>query len=85
MHQGVTRWCMGSLELHGQGPQAALASSSEGLAILEESAVEVEADIGLQAVRETFQHLDEGHLFIIRQLYLALSSLLGSSGGLMTL
>lgn len=57
MHQGVSRRCMGRLELHGQGTQAAFAGSSESLAVLQQCAVEVEADVCLQAVREALQHL----------------------------
>lgn len=60
MHKGVSGRGVRGLELHRQGPQAALAGSSEGLAVLEQGAVEVEADVRLQAVRESFQHLRAG-------------------------
>lgn len=52
---------MGGLESHGQGPQAALSGSSEGLTAVEQVLVEVEADICLQALWETLQHLRVKH------------------------
>lgn len=48
---------MGGLEPHGQGPEAALCGSVERLTALQEVLVEVEADIGLQALWETLQDL----------------------------
>lgn len=48
---------MGGLEPHGQGAEAAVGGAVEGLAALQQALVEVEADVGLQALRETLQHL----------------------------
>lgn len=48
---------MGCLEPHGQGAQAALGGAAESFASLQQALVEVEADVGLQALRETLQHL----------------------------
>lgn len=47
MDQGVPWGGVGGLEAHGQGSQAALGGSVEGLAALQQSLVEVEADICL--------------------------------------
>lgn len=44
---------MRGLEPHGQGPQAALSSPLECLAALEQTRVEVEADISLETLWET--------------------------------
>lgn len=60
MHQRVPRRGVGGLELHGQGSQAALGGSSEGPAMLQQGAVQVQADVGLQALREALQHLERG-------------------------
>ena len=57
MHQRVPRWRMCGLELHGQGAETALRGALEGLAILQQCAVQVEADVCLQALREPLQHL----------------------------
>lgn len=57
--QSVSRGRVGGLEPHGQCPQAAFCGSSEGLAAMEQVLVEVEADICLQALGETLQHLRE--------------------------
>lgn len=48
---------MGGLELHGQGPEAALGGAFEGLAVLQQRAVQVEADVGLETLGEALQHL----------------------------
>lgn len=52
---------MGGLEPHGEGPQAALGGSMKRLTSLEEGLVEMEADIRLQALRETLQDLSVKH------------------------
>lgn len=52
---------MGGLESHGQGPQAAFCGSSKSLTAVEQVLVEVEADVCLQALRETLQHLRGKH------------------------
>lgn len=44
---------MGGLKPHGQRPEAAFCGSTKGLTALEEVLVEVEANICLQALRET--------------------------------
>lgn len=59
--QSVSGGCVGGLEPHGQGPQAAFSGSSKGLAAVEQVLVEVKADICLQALWETLQHLDMKH------------------------
>ena len=60
VHQRVSGWRVRRLELHGQGPQAALGGPSEGLAVLQQRAVQVQTDVGLQALREALQHLRAG-------------------------
>lgn len=60
MDQRVTRGCMGSLELHGQCPEAALGGAFKSLTVLQQRPVQMEADIRLEALRETFQHLGRG-------------------------
>lgn len=60
MDQGVSRGRVGGLEPHGQGPQASLRGPAKCFAALEEVLVEVEADIRLQAFRETLQDLKHG-------------------------
>jgi len=57
--QGVPGWGVGGLELHGQGAQAALGGPAEGPAVLQEAAVEVQADVGLEALGEALQNLRE--------------------------
>lgn len=59
--QSVSGGCVGRLEPHGQGPQAAFSGPSEGLTALEQVLVEVEADICLQALRESLQNLSVKH------------------------
>lgn len=55
--QCVSRGCMGGLEPHGQGPEAAFGSSTKCLTALQKVLVEVKADICLQALWETLQDL----------------------------
>lgn len=57
VNQCVPWWGMGSLELHGQGPQASFGGTAEGFAVLKQGAVEVQAYICLEALWESFQHL----------------------------
>lgn len=59
MDQRVPRRCVGGLELHGQRPEAALGGAFKGLAVLQQGPVQVEADIRLETLGETFQHLGE--------------------------
>lgn len=59
--QSVSRGRVGGLESHGQGPQAAFCGSLEGLAAVEQVLVKVEANICLQALGETLQHLRGKH------------------------
>ena len=51
---------MRGLELDRQRAQAALAGATEGWAVLQQRAVQVQADVGLQALREALQHLRGG-------------------------
>lgn len=60
VHQRVSGRCVRRLELHGQGPQAALGGPSEGLAVLQQRAVQVQTDVSLQALGEALQHLRGG-------------------------
>lgn len=61
MDQSVTRRSMGSLELHGQGPEAAFGGALKSLTVLQQSPVQMEADVCLKTLWEAFQHLrDEG-------------------------
>lgn len=53
MDQSVSRRSMGGLESHGQSPQAAFVGTPKGLAVLEQAAVQMEADVSLQTLRET--------------------------------
>lgn len=53
VHQGVSRGGVGGLEAHGQRPQAALVCPAESLAVLQQGAVQVEADVSLQTLWET--------------------------------
>ena len=57
VHQRVPGWCMRRLELDCEGAQAALAGAVEGGAVLQQRAVQVQADVGLQALGEALQHL----------------------------
>lgn len=57
MDQRVPGGRMGRLEPHGQSPQAALSCPMKCLTAVEEALVEVEADVGLQALWETLQDL----------------------------
>lgn len=57
MDQRVTRGCVGGLELHGQRPEAALRGAFKSLTVLQQGPVQMEADIGLETLREAFQHL----------------------------
>lgn len=59
--ESVSGGCVGGLEPHGQGPQAAFSGSSKGLAAVEQVLVEVKADICLQALWEALQHLNMKH------------------------
>lgn len=48
---------MSGSEAHRQGPQAAFGGSLESFAVVKEIPVEVKADVCLQALRKTLQHL----------------------------
>lgn len=60
MDQCVTGGSVGGLELHGQRPEAALGGAFKCLAVLQQCAVQMEADIGLETLGEAFQHLSGG-------------------------
>lgn len=60
MDQRVARGRVGGLELHGQRPEAALGGALESLAVLQQGPVQMEADIRLETLGETFQHLGSG-------------------------
>lgn len=55
--QRVARGCVGGLELHGQRPEAALGGAFKSLTVLQQCPVQMEADIRLETLWETFQHL----------------------------
>lgn len=57
MDQRVAGRSVGGLELHGQCSEAALGGAFESLTVLQQSAVQVETDIGLEALREPLEHL----------------------------
>uniref|UniRef100_A0A1I8H256 DHHC domain-containing protein n=1 Tax=Macrostomum lignano TaxID=282301 RepID=A0A1I8H256_9PLAT len=56
VHQDVPGGHVGGLELERQSPQAAGAGFPEGGAVLQQVAVQVKADVGLQALREALEH-----------------------------
>lgn len=58
--QRVTRGCVGGFELHGQRPEAALGGAFKSLAVLQQCPVQMEADICLETLWETFQYLGRG-------------------------
>ena len=60
VHQRVPGRRMRRLELDGERAQAALAGAVEGGAVLQQRAVQVQADVGLQALGEALQHLRGG-------------------------
>lgn len=41
MDQSVPWWCVGGLEAHSQGSQAAFVGAAEGFAVLQQAAVQV--------------------------------------------
>lgn len=57
VHQRIPRWRMCGLELHGQGTETTLSRALEGFTVLKQCAIQVEADVCLQALREPLQHL----------------------------
>lgn len=57
VHQRIPRWRMCGLELHGQGTETTLGGALEGFTVLKQCAIQVEADVCLQALREPLQHL----------------------------
>lgn len=57
MDQSVSRRSVSGSEAHRQGPQAAFGGSLESFAVVKEIPVEVKADVCLQALRKTLQHL----------------------------
>lgn len=59
--ESVSGGCVGRLEPHGQGPQASFSGPLKGLTAVEQVLVEVKADICLQALWETLQHLSMKH------------------------
>ncbi len=60
MDQSITRGCVGGLEFHGQRPEAALGGAFKSLTVLQQRPVQMEADICLETLWETFQHLRRG-------------------------
>ena len=60
MDQCVTRGCVGGLELHGQRPEASLGGAFKSLTVLQQRPVQMEANIRLETLGETFQHLGRG-------------------------
>ena len=61
MDQRVTRGCVGGLELHGQRPEAALGGALKSFTVLQQRSVQMEANICLETLGETFQHLGRGN------------------------
>lgn len=58
MDQRISRGRVGGFELHGQRPQAALRGAFESFTVLQQSPVQMQADICLQTLWEAFEHLD---------------------------
>ena len=58
MDQGVARRGVGGLEAYSQRTQTPFVGSPERLAVLEQGAVQVQADVRLQTLWKTFQHLE---------------------------
>lgn len=54
MDQGVSWRSVGGPEAHGQSSQAAFVGAAESFAVLQEAAVQMEADVGLQTLGEAF-------------------------------
>lgn len=57
MDQSVSGRSVSGSEAHCQGPEAALGGSLESFAVVKKIPVEVKADVCLQALRKTLQHL----------------------------
>ena len=57
MDQSVAGRGVGGLEAHSKRTQTALVGSPERLAVLQQGAVQVQADVRLQTLRKPFQHL----------------------------
>lgn len=55
--QSVSRRSVSGSEAHCQGPEAAFGGSLESFAVVKKIPVEVKADVCLQALRKTLQHL----------------------------
>lgn len=55
--QSVPWGSVGRFEAHGQSSQAAFVGASKSFAVLQQTAVEMEADVGLQTLRKTLQNL----------------------------
>lgn len=58
MDEGVTWGCMSSLELHRESPETARTGPLEGWTVVEEIAIEVEANVRLKTLWKTLQDLD---------------------------
>lgn len=58
MDQRVSGGCVGGFELHGQRPQAALRGAFKSFTVLQQSPVQMQADVCLETLREAFEHLD---------------------------
>lgn len=52
--KSVTRWSVGGLESDGQSPQAAFVGATKGFAVLQQTAIQVKADVRLETLRKTF-------------------------------
>lgn len=56
MDKCITRWCVSGFELERERTQTAWAGAVEDGAVLKKVAVEMEADVCLQAFGEAFEH-----------------------------
>lgn len=61
---------MGCPESHGQGSKAAFIGAVKSAAVVQQAAVQVKADVGLETLRETLQNLQENQVQIrIRDMF----------------
>lgn len=60
MHQRVTWWGMGGLEAHRQCSQTSFGRSTECLATLKQTCIQMKTDISLQALWKALQYLQRG-------------------------
>lgn len=55
--EGVSRWRMGGFEAHSESSQTCFTHPSEHLTVLQQTTIQMQANISLQTLRKTFQDL----------------------------